>query len=237
MKKIGVIIVVLLAGYFLYTNFDTSTSNTLVENSIVETNTDSQSLNEMSFFITSSNPGNGADLGGLVGADAHCQSLASSVGSEKKWAAYLSASATESSEVIHAAERIGSGPWYNALGDLVANNVEDLHTNSKISKALAVDENGQQIPGRGDEKNEHDILTGSDQNGMLAFNEDNEALTCDNWTSSGEGSAMVGHHDRLGPDTLATATSWNAAHGSRGCSLENLQSTGGQGLLYCFAVN
>lgn len=192
---------------------------------------------EMSFFITSSNPGNGADFGGLAGADAHCQLLASNVGSEKNWAAYLSSSETEGVEVVNARERIGSGPWYNALGDIVADNVEDLHTDSKISKTLALDENGQQIPGRGDEKNQHDILTGSDENGMLSLGEDGEALTCNNWTSSDEGSAMVGHHDRLGPDTLATATSWNAAHGSRGCSLEDLQGTGGQGFLYCFATN
>jgi len=180
----------------------------------------------MSFFITSANPGNGADLGGLEGADAHCNSLAEAAGvSGKNWAAYLSSS-TE-----NARDRIGAGPWTNANGVVVAQSVDDLHSdNNKLSKENSVSETGEVINGRGDTPNRHDILTGSSLDGVL------EGNACEDWTTtSGEGSAMVGHHDRTGGG--ANPTSWNAAHGSRGCSLTGLQGTGGDGLFYCFATN
>ena len=180
----------------------------------------------MSFFIASTNPGKGADLGGLSGADARCASLAGTVGvTGKTWRAYLSTS-TE-----NARDRIGTGPWYNAKGIMVAKDIEDLHSdNNKLGKETSLSEAGAVINGRGDTPNRHDILTGSATDGTLSGN------ACSDWTSSGsEGSAMVGHHDRTGGGDAPT--SWNAAHGSRGCSLENLRGTGGDGLFYCFAVN
>lgn len=180
----------------------------------------------MSFFITSVNPGEGANLGGLAGADAYCTQLAEAAGvTGKVWAAYLSSS-TE-----NARDRIGAGPWYNAQGTLVATDVADLHTQeSGLSKATSLSESGAVINGRGDDPNRHDILTGSDINGMLVGD------ACMDWTSSSaDGSAMVGHHDRTGGGQAPT--SWNAAHGSRGCGLEDLRGTGGDGLFYCFAVN
>lgn len=177
----------------------------------------------MSFFITDQNPGKGANLGGLTGADAYCTSLAMASGvTGKTWKAYLSTS-TE-----NARERIGSGPWYNANGVMVASSVDDLHSeNNSLSKENSVSQTGAVINGRGDEPNRHDILTGSDANGYAT------ASTCEDWTNSGKGSAMVGHHDRTGGGD--DPTSWNSAHGSRGCSITNLQSTGGDGLFYCFA--
>jgi len=181
----------------------------------------------MSFFITSQGPGNGANLGGLEGADAHCRSLAEAAGiTGKTWRAYLSTSDAD------ARDRIGSGPWHNAKGEKIADDVASLHSDSNgITKETALDEKGNVISGRGDEPNRHDILTGSRADGTKA------EQTCQNWTNNGEGSAIVGHHDRKGPDTLATATSWNAAHLSRGCGQEALRGTGGDGLLYCFATN
>lgn len=177
----------------------------------------------MSFFITDQNPGKGADLGGLAGADAYCTSLAMASGATgKTWKAYLSTS-TE-----NARDRIGSGPWYNANGVMVASSVDDLHSdNNKLNKENSVSQSGAVINGRGDEPNRHDILTGSDADGYAT------ASTCENWTTSGAGSATVGHHDRTGGG--ADPTSWNSAHGSRGCSIANLQGTGGDGLFYCFA--
>ncbi len=177
----------------------------------------------MSFFITDQNPGKGANLGGLAGADAYCSRLAMAAGvTGKTWKAYLSTS-TE-----NARDRIGSGPWYNANGIMVASSVKDLHSeNNNLNKENSVSQTGAIINGRGDEPNRHDILTGSDVNGYAT------ASTCDDWTSGGAGSAMVGHHDRTGGG--ANPTSWNSAHGSRGCSIKNLQSTGGDGLFYCFA--
>jgi len=180
----------------------------------------------MSFFITSVNPGDGANLGGLAGADAHCTQLAEAAGvTGKIWAAYLSAS-TE-----NARDRIGTGPWFNAAGTQVASDIEDLHAQkSGLSKTNSLSETGEVISGRGDNPNRHDILTGSNAEGIL------EGDACMDWTStSSDGSAMVGHHDRTGGGFAPT--SWNAAHGSRGCSLENLRGTGGDGLFYCFAVN
>lgn len=179
---------------------------------------------DMGFFITSENPGQGADLGGLAGADAHCNALAEAAGAAgKTWRAYLS------TDQENARDRIGSGPWMNANGVSVALNVDDLHSdNNKLSKENSLDETGVVVNGRGDSPNRHDILTGSNADGTLAGN------ACSFWTSSGEGSAMVGHHDRQGGG--AEPTSWNAAHGSRGCGLEALRGTGGDGLYYCFAV-
>ncbi len=183
---------------------------------------------KMSFFITSAGLGKGADLGGLAGADAHCQSLAKAVGAgNRTWRAYLSISAPG----VNARDRIGSGPWHNARGVRVAENIADLHSdNNKLGKQTSLNEKGGVVNGRGDSPNQHDILTGTDADGS-AFEDDDH--TCGNWTSSGEGSAQVGHHDRQGGGSAPT--SWNAAHGSRGCSQADLQGTGGNGYFYCFA--
>jgi hypothetical protein len=184
----------------------------------------------MSFFITSEGPGDGASLGGLSGADAHCARLA---GDDREWYAYLSAAATDGERGVDARDRIGNGPWFNANGVMVAEDVDDLHSgNNKINKETALDENGQAVNGRGDTPNMHDILTGSDASGRALA--DGEDHTCSNWTSNAaDGSAQVGHHDRQGGG--ADPTSWNSAHGSRGCGQEDLQGTGGNGLFYCFA--
>lgn len=190
---------------------------------------------DMSFFITSVGPGNGADLGGLAGADQHCQALAKAAGAGgRTWRAYLSASATGGQPAVNARDRIGTGPWHNAKGVRVAENVADLHSaNNKLGKETSLTEKGAVVNGRGDNPNMHDILTGSQEDGT-AF-PPGEDKTCGNWTSSGEGSAQVGHHDRQGGG--ANPTSWNSAHGSRGCSQANLQGTGGNGFFYCFAIN
>jgi len=199
--------------------------------------------NEMSFFITSAGPGNGADLGGLEGADAHCGELASAAGSGLQgWKAYLSVPAGidrsgDSPKVIpgvNARDRIGSGPWYNAKGVLIANNVEELHADgNSINKENGLDENGNQVNARGDKPNKHDILTGSDPLGM--YSTAGGDTSCSGWTSSGEGSAIVGHHDLAGLSQDRHMVSWNSAHGSAGCSAEALPRTGGAGLFYCFA--
>lgn len=191
-----------------------------------------QSDTSLSFFITSVGPGNGADLGGLEGADAHCQMLAEEAGAgNKSWRAYLSTT----DPMVNARDRIGAGPWYNANGVMVAEDVDHLHSDdNNLNKENSIDENGEMVNGRGDDPNMHDILTGSTLDGM-AFDGD-EDTTCSDWTSSSEdGSAQVGHHDRTGGG--ANPTSWNSAHGSRGCSQENLQGTGGNGLYYCFAID
>jgi hypothetical protein len=191
--------------------------------------------NAMSFFITSKGPGNGAALGGLSGADQHCQALAKAAGAGgKTWRAYLSASASGSQAAVNARDRIGSGPWFNAKGVQVAANVDDLHSeNTKLGKENSLTETGQVVNGRGDSPNMHDILTGSQLDGTaFAGSEDH---TCGNWTSGGEGSAQVGHHDRQGGG--ANPNSWNSAHGSKGCSQANLQGTGGNGFFYCFAID
>lgn len=203
--------------------------------------TTSASASEMSFFITSAGPGKGANLGGLEGADRHCQSLASAAGAgHRTWRAYLSTQgkAINDTEVVHARERIGSGPWFNAKGVLIARNVEELHSpHSRLTKETALDEKGQLVNGRTEKPNKHDILTGSRPDGTAfppspPFTD----MTCGNWTQDGaEGIAMTGHHDRAGPVPHAWASSWNSAHGSRGCSQEALRTTGGDGLFYCFA--
>jgi hypothetical protein len=194
------------------------------------------SAQNMSFFITSSGPGNGANLGGLAGADKHCQSLAAAAGAgNRTWRAYLSAAASGGQPAVNARDRIGKGPWVNVKGVKVADSVADLHSdNNKLSKENSLSEKGEVINGRGDKPNRHDILTGSQKDGTLPAG-DAANVTCGNWTSSGEGSALLGHHDRQGGG--ADGTSWNAAHPSKGCSQENLRATGGDGLFYCFAAN
>ncbi len=206
--------------------------------------TTSAAGNEMSFFITSVGPGNGANLGGLEGADRHCQSLAEAAGAGKRtWRAYLSTQGTrlDDPDVVHARDRIGAGPWYNAKGAMIAKNVDDLHSpNAKLTKETLLDEKGRMVNGRTEKPNRHDILTGSRPDGTAfppspPFGD----MTCGNWTKGGdEGAAMTGHHDRAGPVGHPWASSWNSAHPSRGgCSQTALRSTGGDGLFYCFAEN
>ncbi len=192
----------------------------------------------MSFFVTSVGLGDGANLGGLAGADKHCQALAQAAGAgNRTWRAYLSQTAEGQVPAINARDRIGSGPWYNARGTLIAASVADLHGDhqrdrNNIRKPTALDEKGEVVNGAGDTPNAHDILTGSDSHGRALIGRP-DVTTCNNWTSKAAGNAMVGHHDRLGGPNA----SWNAVHMSNGCSQENLVSTGGAGLLYCFAVN
>ena len=191
---------------------------------------------KMTFFVTSVNPGKGADLGGLAGADAHCQALATAVGAGKRtWRAYL-ATTRNGQPDVNARDRIGKGPWQNVKGDVIAVSVDDLHSaNNKLNKQTALTEKGTVVNGRGDTPNMHDILTGTQPSGIgIAGNVDS---TCSNWTSSGAGAAMVGHSDRIGLDESVPAKSWNSSHQSRGCSMDALKSTGGAGLFYCFAVN
>jgi hypothetical protein len=192
---------------------------------------------DMSFFITSAGPGSGADLGGLEGADAYCQQLAEAVGAGgKTWRAYLSTQESDGAPADNARDRIGQGPWQNAEGAVIAANVDELHGTNNLDKSTALDENAEQVNGRGDDPNRHDILTGSQPDGT-AFPA-GEDRTCSNWTSSGEGAAMVGHHDRMGLRDDAPSKSWNSSHPSRGgCSQEALQGTGGDGLFYCFAAD
>jgi hypothetical protein len=187
----------------------------------------------LTFFITSAGPGNGANLGGLTGADAHCQKLAAAVGAgNRTWRAYVSTSGGDQ-KPVNARDRIGSGPWHNAKGVQVAANVAELHSEkNNLTKETQLTEKGEVVNGRGDTPNRHDILTGSQLDGT-AFT-DGADHTCQNWTGSGDGSAQVGHHDRQGGGQ--NPTSWNSAHASRGCSQENLRGTGGDGLFYCFAA-
>ena len=191
---------------------------------------------DMTFFVTSAGPGKGADLGGLAGADKHCQSLASAAGAGgRTWRAYLSTTAEGKKPAVNAGDRIGKGPWRNAKGVVVARNVDDLHrSDNNLTKQTALNEKGEVVNGRGDKPNRHDILTGSEPDGK-AFNWSGDT-TCGNWTKSGEGSAMVGHHDRLGLREDLPAKSWVSSHPSRGCSQDALRSSGGDGLFYCFAA-
>ena len=189
---------------------------------------------KMSFFITSSGPGNGAALGGLAGADQHCQNLAKAAGSTKTWRAYLSTTAADGKPAVNARDRIGKGPWMNSKGVVVATSVADLHSdNNKLGKENSLTEKGEVVNGRGDTPNQHDILTGSQLDGTVTPGDAD--TTCKNWTSTGEGSANVGHHDRQGGGT--NPTSWNFSHGSKGCTQANLVATGGAGKFYCFATN
>ena len=178
--------------------------------------------------------GGGANLGGIAGADKHCQALAEAAGAgNRTWRAYLSTSAADGKPASNARDRIGKGPWQNAKGVVIAKNVEELHGENKINRDTGLSEKGERVNARGDKPNMHDILTGSQPDGRaFAGNEDR---TCGNWTSSGEGAAMVGHHDRMGLRDDESSRSWNASHASRGCSQEALRSSGGNGLFYCFA--
>jgi len=188
---------------------------------------------DMTFFLTAKGPGDGANLGGLEGADAHCTTLAEAAGvNGKTWRAYLS---TTGSDGVNAKDRIGTGPWHNANGVQVASSVADLHSdNNKLSKENSISAQGKQINGRGDDPNRHDILTGSQMDGTAGA--DDVDTNCQNWTSNdGNGSALVGHHDREGGGT--NPTSWNSAHPSRGCGQQDLIGTGGDGYYYCFAIN
>lgn len=192
---------------------------------------------EMGFFVTSVNMGDGANLGGLEGADAHCQSLAEAANAgHRTWRAYLSTQATADTEAVNARDRIGVGPWHNANGHQIASNLDSLHyDNSAITREYALSEKGGHIHSRayGDERAEHDILTGSNMDGT-AIDSDKD-MTCSNWTSNDEGSAMLGHHDRSRYKVLGS--SWNSVHPSRGCSPEALNATAGAGLFYCFAAD
>jgi hypothetical protein len=182
----------------------------------------------MSFFVTSNGPGDGASLGGLEGADAHCQALAEAAGAGgRTWRAYLGTAE------VDPRDRIGEGPWHNAEGVLIAETVAALHGEANaIAKETALTETGEVVNGRGDDPNRHDILTGANADGTTAAD-----MTCGDWTLNGDGTAMVGHHDRIGLRDDAPSRSWNASHGSRGCSQEALRGTGGDGLFYCFAVD
>lgn len=200
-----------------------------VDNTSVDTTTPS-----MSFFVTSVNPGNGGDLGGLAGADAYCQQLATAAGAgDKTWYAYLSTTTVGDIAGIDARDRIGNGPWYNARGVMIAESVEALHGANIFTKDISLDENGNIVSGRGDEINNHDILTGSLPDGTATGSTTD--TTCGNWTTGSGGSALVGHHDRIGLDESDSAKSWNSSHGTRGCGLDQLRTTGGAGLYYCFA--
>ena len=189
----------------------------------------------MSFFITSAGPGNGANLGGLTGADSHCQDIAYAAGAgDLEWRAYLSAVAMGGQAAVNARDRIGEGPWYNFNGDLIARDPDHLHSNgAQMFKSFILTEKGEEVNGRGDSPNQHDILTGSNMDGTV-FTADGDT-TCRNWTSGGEGGARVGHHDRQGGGQ--NPPSWNSAHTSRGCSQDALIGTGGNGYFYCFATN
>lgn len=192
----------------------------------------------MSFFVTSVGPGDGANLGGLAGADQHCQNLAAAAGAgNRTWRAYLSQTSGGNMAAVNARDRIGDGPWHNARGQLIASNVQDLHGDfqrdrNNIRKPTALNENGEPVNGVGDQPNQHDILTGSDSRGYALLGSA-DVTTCNNWTGNGEGRAMVGHHDRLGGPNA----SWNAVHLTRGCSQQDLVGTGGAGLFYCFAAD
>jgi hypothetical protein len=192
---------------------------------------------DMTFFVTSVGKGNGADLGGLEGADAHCNALAKAAGSKHtNWKAYLSTWLPGGDAGVNARDRIGKGPWYNAKGTMIAKSVEDLHSDhNNLTKQTALTEKGEMVKSRGDTPNEHDILTGSDPEGR--FSTAGGDTTCKNWTASGDGSAIVGHSDRQGLKDTWHMRSWNSSHGSRGCSQEQLKASGGAGLLYCFAPN
>jgi hypothetical protein len=192
---------------------------------------------ELSFFITSVGKGNGADLGGLDGADAHCQALARAVGSTStNWRAYLGTTAPGGAAGVNARDRVGKGPWKNAKGAVVATSVDNLHSDQvNITKQTALTEKGEVVSGRGDPVNMHDVLTGSDPQGM--YSTAGGDTTCGNWAKSGEGSAIVGHHDRAGLQPTRHMNSWNSSHGSRGCSQDQLKASGGAGMFYCFIAN
>jgi hypothetical protein len=195
----------------------------------------------MTFFVTSAGPGKGGDLGGLDGADRHCAALAKAAGApDRGWRAYLSAQAPALADpnFVNARDRIGSGPWQNAKGVVIARSVEELHSpNNNLNKETALDEKGQMVNGRTERPNKHDILTGSRADGTAFPGRPFPDMTCSNWTNGGaDGAAMTGHHDRVGPIANAWATSWNSAHPTLGCNMEKIRPTGGEGLFYCFAT-
>ena len=193
---------------------------------------------DMTFFVTSAGLGKGADLGGIAGADQHCQQLATAAAGagKKQWRAYLSTTASGGTPAVNARDRIGKGPWYNFEGRLIARSVDELHTLNGINRMTALTEKGGKVNGRAESPNNmHDILTGSTPDGKVATGD--KDTTCGNWTKSGEGAAIVGHHDRWGQRDDEPARSWNASHPSRGCSQDNLKASGGAGMFYCFAAN
>ena len=194
----------------------------------------------MTFFLTSAGPGRGANLGGLNGADQHCQKLATAVGAgSRTWRAYLSENGSAGHPTRHARDRIGAGPWHNAKGVLIAASVAELHSDkNSLTKQTALNERGEVINGRGDMPNRHDVLTGSQPDGTAYPGPDSANSTCGNWVRyfPNSGKARVGHHDRSGNDP-ATGSSWNSSHDSQGCSQEELRKSGGDGLFYCFATN
>ena len=215
-----------------------SAAATLASSAIAQTGATADK--DMGFFIVSANPGQGANLGGLEGADRYCQQLASNVGAGgRTWRAYLSTMDSSARPGVDARDRIGKGPWKNAKGEVIAKDVADLHgPDNKLNKQTALTEKGEVLPGRGDPVNMHDILTGSQADGTVAKVDGGGDVTCGNWTQGGaEGSAFVGHHDRIGLNDSAPMKSWVASHPSRGCSLEALKGTGGNGRFYCFAVD
>jgi len=232
-KIVGILIIASVLGYIFVVVKSIQDFNYVAPQNTIDLS-GNYSTNKMSFFVTSKNPGQGANFGGLLGADNYCQALAEKAGSNGlKWHAYLSTTSTALVPGVNARDRIGAGPWYNFKGELIANNVEELQSNNKINKQTALTEYGEVISGRGDAVNNHDILTGSTAEGKAST--DSVDTTCSNWTSNAaEGSAIVGHHDRTGLDDSDAAKSWNSAHASKGCGLENLKTTGGAGLLYCF---
>ena len=196
---------------------------------------------DMTFFVTSAGPGKGGDLGGIEGADRHCQSLARAAGAgDRTWRAYLSTQASKLNDpnFVNARDRIGTGPWQNAQGVVIARSVDELHSaNNKLNKQTALDQMGKPVNSRTEKPNKHDMLTGSRPDGTAFPGAQFSDMTCGNWTKGGtDGSAMTGHHDREGPIDSAWATSWNSAHPTLGCSQERVRPTGGDGLFYCFAV-
>jgi hypothetical protein len=191
---------------------------------------------DMTFFVSSTGSGKGADLGGLAGADRLCSSLAAAAGSgNHTWHAYLSTVTSGGTPGVNARDRIGTGPWRNAKGVVIAQNVTELHGTNNLNKQTALTEKGEVVNGRGDTPNMHDILTGSQPDGTAI--KGSVDTTCGNWTKGGEGAAMLGHSDRTGLDDSVPAKSWNSSHQSRGCSIDALKATGGDARLYCFATN
>jgi hypothetical protein len=195
-----------------------------------------QAQSTLGFFVTSVGSGKGANYGGLAGADAHCQALGAAAGAGgRTWRAYLSTTASAAGPAVNARDRIGKGPWQNAKGVVVARDVAELHGSNNLTKQTALTEKGTVVNGRGDTPNQHDALTGSQPDGRAATGTGD--TTCGNWTSSGDGSAIVGHIDRTGLDTSPPALSWNSSHPTKGCSDDGLKSTGGAGFLSCFAAD
>lgn len=236
MKKYGIYVVLLLAvlGGAWYLKASKQTGE-IAQTTQTQSEQPAQSAQkDMSFFVTSVNPGKGADLGGITGADSYCQSLAATSGAgDRTWRAYLSKTSSGSGSEVNARDRIGSGPWANFKGVIVANNLEELHGDNNLTKQTALTEKGAIVNGRGDTPNMHDILTGSDPQGRVIAGDAD--TTCGNWTSGDVGAAMLGHSDRQGTSDTDAARSWNSSHLSRGCSQDALVGTGGAGLFYCFA--